>query len=292
MDSALALRITLDNGKSVSRDEAIKTLQQSGIVKELTSSLQDKPLFYIWRIIALSEIPYARHLKYTNDLIDRIFEKLSTPFGFSLSGDEKQFLPCYNAMLVSAMCRLGLANSDQVINAIEWINNHQPMERGKTVAIKNFRFDRYGGCFENTPCYIGVAKSVFALFDYQQQTGDQSVKQKLAQGIEYLLQHQLVKRLHQDKPITSHMLDISFPESYHINIVELIRFCSRANLLSDNRTNYAVKYLKENETEDGWKVSYRYRADGYTPFDKGRKAGHWVSYIIRNSLNGKKAHAS
>ena len=107
MDTALELKIGIDKGLSISRSEALQLLEQSELVKKLTRDWRDDPLFYVWRLIALSEIPYAQHLEYTCMLIDRIFEKLATPFGFSLSGDKKYFLPCYNAMLVSAMCRLG-----------------------------------------------------------------------------------------------------------------------------------------------------------------------------------------
>lgn len=287
MDTALELKIGIDKGLSISRSEALQLLEQSELVKKLTRDWRDDPLFYVWRLIALSEIPYARHLEYTCMLIDRIFEKLATPFGFSLSGDEKYFLPCYNAMLVSAMCRLGQSRTKQVLNGVEWINKYQPMERGLPVSIPSFRFDRFGGCFKNSPCYIGVAKSVFALFSYWKSTGDPGVLLKYERGKEYLLKHHLVKRLSEDKPITQHIMSISFPESYHLNIVELIRFAGNANLLDDPRTHYAVRYLQEKKANSGWKTDFRYRSNGYTAFDDGRKTGGWVTHIINYALNGK-----
>lgn len=284
VDTALALKIAIDNGTSISQPEALQQLEQSVLVQKITSDWHDDPLYYVWRLIALSEIPYAQHLSYTRKLIDRVFEQLATPFGFSLSGDEKYFLPCYNAMLVSAMCRLGQAKTTQVLNAVEWINTFQPMERGSTVSVPKLKFDRFGGCFNNTPCYIGVAKSVFALFYYWQYTGDSSVVSKLEQGTEYMLAHQLVKRRSLDKPITQHIMDISFPESYHLNIVELIRFAGMANLLDDPRTEYAKSYLQSKKQSSGWNIDFRYRAKGYITFDSGRKTGDWVSYVIDKAL--------
>lgn len=286
MDTALQLKIEIDNGKKVSEKEAVQYLRQSELVARLTSDLRDKPLFYVWRIIALSEIPEAKYLDYTKNLIDRVYEKLATPFGFSLSGDEKMFLPCYNAMMISAMCRFGRANDEQVKKAVNWINDCQPMERGPKVSIPNFRFDRFGGCYNNTPCYIGLAKSVIALFNYQKATNDKSADKKLQQGIEYLLQHQLIKRLSKDVPITSHILDITFPESYHLNIVELIRFASEAYLLRDERTRSAVDFLQNSRQKDGgWKIDYRYKSDGYTVFDNGRKSGDWATYVLSKALS-------
>ncbi len=287
MDTALQLKIGKDKGNSISRSEAIHLLEQSELVKKLTRDWKDDALFYIWKLIALSEIPYTQHLNYTHKLIDRVFKKLATPFGFSLSGDEKYFLPCYNAMLVSAMCRLGLANEEHVKNGVEWIITYQPMERGLPVSIPGFRFDRFGGCFNSSPCYIGVAKSAIALFNYWKYTDDRDVLNKLEQGKEYLLEHHLVNRLSKTEPITSHILDISFPESYHLNIVELIRFASNAQLLDDPRTQTAVSYLQCKKVDSGWKTNFRYKANGYTAFDDGRKQGEWVTYIINSALNGQ-----
>ena len=286
MDTALALRIKTDHGLAMSTNDALPMLAKSELVKRLTSDLDDTPLFYVWRIIALSEIPFAQHLDYTRKLIDKVLQSFSTPFGFSLSGKEKDFLPCYNAMLVAAMCRLGQAQAEPVVNGIEWINTHQPMERGSEVSLPAVTFDRYGGCFKNTPCYIGVAKSAFALFEYWTSTGATHVEPKLTQGIEYLLEHQLVKRKSEDAPITRHIMDISFPESYHLNIVELIKFAARANLLKDPRTQYAVSYLQQVKKANGWRMDFRYKANGYTTFDLGRNNGDWITHIISNALNG------
>jgi len=288
MDTALILKKELDTGTVVSDAEAISRLNNSELVSLLTDEIIDKPLFYIWRLIALSEIPKSSLLDYTSQIIDRIYDKLSTPFGFSLSGDEKMFLPCYNAMIVTAMCRLGRAGDKEVENAVNWINTYQPMERGIKVSSPNLNFDRYGGCFKDTPCYIGLAKSVIALYNYQISTNKISLNTKLEQGIEYLLRHHLIRRLSYDRPITNRILDISFPESYNLNIVELIRFAAQANLLGDNRTQQAVDYLNEKRTKEGcWKISYRYKSEGYIVFDRGRDCGEWVSYIISQALDPK-----
>lgn len=133
-----------------------------------------------------------------------------------------------------------------------------------------------------------MAKSVFALHDYLIASGDTSVCEKLNQGIEYQLQHHLVYRLGQDKPITKRILDISFPASYNLNIVELIRFASEAKLLGDPRVSKAMEYLESKRKPDGtWKIDYRYRADGYFVFDRGRNSGEWVSYVLIHALQRK-----
>jgi hypothetical protein len=283
-DSSLKLRVLHDNGIKLSKEQAIAELKQSAIIKRLTSDIIEKPLFYVWRLIALSEIPYTIYLDYTQSLIERIYSKLSTLYGFSLSGNEKMFLPCYNAMLVSALSRLGRAEDLEVKNAVNWIIANQPMERGMEVAFPKLKFDKYGGCFHKTPCYIGLAKSVMALIEYRKATGNNEGNDKIAQGVEYILKHQLYKRLKTGKPITGRILDISFPESYHLNIVELLRIVKEANHMVDERTKDAMAFILNQKHKDGgWKVSHRYKADGYLVFDQGSRPGEWVSYIL-NSL--------
>lgn len=286
MDAALQLKIDTDKGVKFSDTQILQILGKSELVRELALDFPERSLALVWRIICISEIPFSNLLDYTQKLIDKVYENLATPFGFSLSGNEKHFLPCYNAMIVSALCRLGRAKDKQVQNALKWINHYQPMKRGVEVNIPNFRFDRFGGCFNKIPCYIGLAKSVIALQTYQNITNDFSYRSKLREGTEYMLQHRLFKRMSNDKPITPHILDISFPESYHLNTVELIRFADDAGILNDTRTHDLIDYLNSKKTKDAnWKISFRYKADGYMVFDKGRGRNEWVTYVINMSLN-------
>lgn len=46
-----------------------------------------------------------------------------------------------------------------------------------------------------------------------------------------------------------------------------------------------MNFLQKAQSEEGrWKISYRYRADGYVVFDKGRNAAEWLSYTINKAL--------
>jgi len=285
VDTALELKIGIDNGEQFSDKEILDKLQESELVAELTTDLPEKPIAIVWRLICISEIPFSNKLDYTQKLIDIVYEKLATPFGFSLSGDEKMFLPCYNAMIVSALCRLDRANDQQVRNAIEWINTNQPMQKNVKVELPNFKFDKYGGCFKNTPCYIGLAKSVFALRDFKEQTNETKYDKQLNKGTEYILDHNFFKRLSKNEPITNHITDISFPETYHLNVVELLRFASKSNLLQDKNSADLINHINKKQNKDGkWKNNFNYKADGYVIFDKGKKESEWTTHIIKQAL--------
>lgn len=283
MDTALAIRIRLDEGQSFSDAEIREKLRHSILLQKLTADFPEKSIALIWRLICLSEIPFSISLAYTRELVRIIYSRLATIHGFSLSGDEKMFLPCYNAMIVSALCRLGLAGDKQVKVAVEWINENQPMKRGRCVNLPGYNFHRFGGCFKQTPCYIGLAKSVFALHDYSTSTGTTDYESQLKQGIFYLLEHRFFKRLSEDQPITKHITDISFPETYHLNAVELLRFAKRANLLNHQRSNELITMIENRRTKEGkWKNNFKYKAEGYVAF-----SDEWTTHIINHALSGR-----
>jgi hypothetical protein len=61
-----------------------------------------------------------------------------------------------------------------------------------------------------------------------------------------------------------------------------------AGLLQDSRTKDLKDFLKNKQAKDRtWNINFRYKAEGYIVFDKGRSSNEWVTYIIRKSLNEK-----
>lgn len=68
MDAALKLRIAVDNRENITEQEIVHALESSELVRTLTTDFTEKTLFAIWRIIALSEIPFAGRLDYTRNI--------------------------------------------------------------------------------------------------------------------------------------------------------------------------------------------------------------------------------
>lgn len=287
IDSALILKKMIDSGEQITLDAVSHHLNNSSILQDIISVEATKPLAMIWKLIALSEIPYAETVSYTQNLIKRVYKSMSTDMGFSLNGTEQHFLPCYNSMLISALCRLGRHEDQEVKNGIKWIVDHQPFTRGAIIdTINGASFNRYGGCFKSTPCYIGVVKATNALFSYTLKCANEEVSGKAHEGLEYILSHQLFKRKTSNKPITKHIMDISFPESYHTNIVDLLRLMALAQVKNDSRIDDAISYVKSKAVgQNQWRISFRYRAEGYSVFDKGRQPAEWVSHIIVDALD-------
>ncbi len=283
MDTALILRIAFDRGKDIGHNKIMDLLNSSKVVNELTADFVKKPLYAVWRIIALSEIPYAGNLDYTKQAVDYLEQYLVTGSGFALSGKETDLLPCYNAMLAGALSKLGHAYSECVQRAVGWIKNHQPFERNTTISWKGNGVRKYGGCLKATPCFIGIAKSVKALIYYSDavQDEDVDVKKLIEKGMDYILKHELYKRLSNHEPITKHILDLAFPASYQLNIVELLEMAYLTGHIRDNRCKSAIEYVNSKKKKNNyWKVNYVYKADGYISFDKRGERGDWTTYLL------------
>lgn len=282
MDSALHLRQLTDSGYRLSAQQIADGLAESDLIQQLTAEEGAGGLSPVWRLLALSEIPGAGTLEYTCRLADRALKMYATEQGFSVMGGADALLPCYNAMLVCAFCRLGYVNHPTVSAAVQWITTYQPFDRQTRSSWTGKGVQKYGGCHKEVPCYIGLAKSVKALLVYRRSGGQTTrpMDDCINRGIAYLLEHRLFLRQSQPDPITPHILDISFPESYHLNIVELLQIMEWAGTLTDPRCQPALQYLMIRKKSDGWRVSYRYKSPGYVCFDPPRQPAEWINYLI------------
>ncbi len=285
MDSALQLTIAVNQRQHIQNPEEL--LHNSALVQALTATFEKKPMFAIWRCIALAEIPFAATLPYTKQVVKYIQNHLVTPAGFTLTGKEDDLLPCYNAMLVEAFSKLGYANTPEVANAVEWIKTYQPFERNQPSPWRGKGTKKYGGCLQATPCFIGIAKTVKALYAYQQATGGQDTKAAalVDKGMEYLLSHNLFQRRSSGLPINNHILDLAYPASYQLNVVELLEIAYRTGNIHHSGCNAAIEYVQSKKTKDGyWKSNYTYKGEGYLLFDKRGQKAEWLTYLFNTFL--------
>lgn len=83
IDTALVLRMELDSGETIAEEEIATLLEKSKVVQKLTSDYEENAFFLLFRLLCLSEIPYAQRLPYTQKVLSFISERLSLPEGFS-----------------------------------------------------------------------------------------------------------------------------------------------------------------------------------------------------------------
>ncbi|MGE5630801.1 MAG: hypothetical protein ACM3TR_06845 [Caulobacteraceae bacterium] len=110
---------------------------------------------YLWRLLELSEIPYAYTLKKVQEWLELLTDKSFIQEGFSLTGDKDGLLACHNAMITTLLMKMEYQDRNMIDAGINWILKYQNVERGKECSWtgKNL-FTKYGGCMKKLPAIM------------------------------------------------------------------------------------------------------------------------------------------
>lgn len=282
MDTALQLRLMVEWQEKIKERQITQMLAESLLVKKLTEDYEPKQLFNIFKIVGLAEIPYIERLPYTKKVLKFIDTFVVTDKGFSYTGKISDIVPCYNAMLLEAYVRLGLQDSLQVQHALQWIKNYQLFSRNLKTSWTETGICKHGGCLKSIPCYIGVGKTVRALITYAEYTNhkDAEVEKLIQQGTEYMLNHQMFYRLSEDKPISNHITETAFPQSYALTLTDLVYIVGKTRKKANKQTEKLIRLLEEKQlTMNEWKIEYIYKYKGYISFENGRRKSEWLSSL-------------
>lgn len=280
MDCALELRIKVEQAQSI--EDPFEYLDRSEIVQRYSGLTNLNPLGKIFALIGLAEIPYTEQLPITQELLAFVNRHVSTPEGFVFTGKMEEIVPCYNAMLLEAYCRLGLGKSDEAQHALSWIKQYQVFDRQEKTTWPHKGICKFGGCMKNVPCYIGIGKTVRALLTYQEKVDpyDDKVNAMIHHGLDYMLDHKMYRRLSTDQPISPHITESMFPQSYVLSLTDLVYIIQKSQSAEDPRASELLQLLHDKQTNTGgWKIDYIYKYNGYVPFNNRRKDSEWLTYL-------------
>ena len=288
MDKALELRMAADQNLCI--NDPLAYLNESELVEKYKGLTNLTMLGEIFALIGIAEIPNSYELSFVKELVGSINKNVATSEGFSYTGKVEDVVPCYNAMLLEAYVRLGLGKSKQAQNAINWIKSYQVFERNRETSWSYKGICKHGGCMKATPCYIGIGKTVRALLTYREVVKDENttVDQLIEAGLKYMLKHQFFKRLSMDKPISPHITESTFPQSYVLSITDLLYIASKGKILGEANSSALIEKIQQKRTKNGgWKIEYLYKYNGYIPFDNRRQDSQWLTYYYDSLLNSE-----
>ncbi|MFX1593027.1 MAG: hypothetical protein ACFFCL_10065 [Promethearchaeota archaeon] len=288
-DSALTLKKAYEKGENISIKETQKMLKQSELINKLLVKPKRSPDTFVgirayeWRLLELSEIPFTYTLEEVQNWIELLVDKSYIQEGFSLEGTKNNLLACHNAMITTILLKMEYEDKEKIDAGIDWILKYQSVERGKecTWPGKDL-YTRFGGCMKKIPCYYGVVKSMITLTEYKKHFGDSDeLNKKLNQGLDYILQHRVYKKLSVDKPIEDSIILNFYPYTYRSNVIEILALLKANGLLEDERCQDAIQILKEKQRSDGfWQADTSYMKSAWIDFDIPKIPGPWISYII------------
>lgn len=292
-DSALTLKKACDNGEQIDFERAKELLYKSELVNKLLVEPKQKPELFVgirayeWRLIELSEIPFTGLLKKVRDWTDLLIGKTYTPDGFSLTGDRNGILACHNAMITTLLLKMEYREKEKIQSGVDWILNYQSTERGLECKWTGSDLNtRFGGCMKSTPCFYGVVKSMIVITEYKKRFGSsEDIDKKLKQGLEYILRHEVFKKLSTGQPIDSSITKIFYPYSYKSNLIEILMLLKANNLYKDSRCQDSIEILKQKRHKDlFWRSEISQMKSAWIDFDLLNQPGLWVSYTIGKLL--------
>jgi|UPI00082B2B0E hypothetical protein len=288
-DTALILKQKFDSGQISDFREASGLLESSLLMKKLLSDdFNTDVLNLLNRLTELSEIPFAGYLPQVQVWCKKLVELSFCGDGFSLSGKSDYILSCYNSMIISILIRLNYQDKEPILRGINWILQYQNVARNTKSQWIGTGILKYGGCMKSTPCYIGIVKAMIALSDYKRQKGYEInglLEDKLSTGLEYILKHQIFRRLSNGSPITKDIMKITYPFSYKTNIIEILRLLKDNGLDSDERCTSAKDFIISKKKKDEyWQVNNSYLPKAWVQFDHLKEPGLWVTHEILKLL--------
>ncbi|MBS7577750.1 hypothetical protein HOY36_09365 [Enterococcus sp. MMGLQ5-2] len=293
LDTALLLRIGDERGELFTDTKINQFLAQSQLIKKILNSENSHSnpiLSLIFKLSALSEIPYSSRLPEVQVLIEMLKEKASTGQGFSYTGHVDDIVPCYNAMVLEAFARFGLAKTHECQNALAWIKRYQLFERNQVTEWRHKGIYKHGGCLGKTPCYIGIGKTVRALITYRAfcENPDQQIDNLIAKGLSYMKKHQFFLRLSANQPISKHITENIFPQSYFLSLTDLIYIYSKGDCSKQQSSEALLELLKGKQMNQNqqYKIDYLYRYPGYVSFDNRRGKSEWLTFLYPHWLKG------
>ncbi|MBP2097289.1 hypothetical protein [Enterococcus rivorum] len=282
MEAALQLRLLVEKEERISEAEIDRMLADSLLVSKLTQEYEPKYLFNIFKLVALSEIPFIERLPYTQKVIQFINKNCATEAGFSYTGKIADIVPCYNAMLLEAYVRLGMAETKEAQAALNWIKNYQLFARNLKTSWTEKGICKHGGCLNKTPCYIGIGKTVRALITYGEYTNhsDPEVENFIEKGLGYMLEHQMFLRLSEETPISKYITDNAFPQSYALTATDLVYIVGKGKKTTNNQVEKLMTLINKKQiAENQWKIEYIYKYKGYLSFENRRGKSEWLSHL-------------
>ena len=155
------------------------------------------------------------------------------------------------------------------------IKEYQFFNRESTSSWKGKGIQKHGGCLLNTPCFIGIVKSLKALVAYNHclEGVDFKVNSLINEGMNYVLKHELFKRLSSGEPINNHILDLAFPQSYQLNIIKLLELVFKTGNIENEACKSGINYIMSKQKKNGvWQINYVYnvyRGEGYITLING-----------------------
>jgi len=282
-------------------EEAKEQIMKTGVIPKILSKQNPKGYwgieedFYIrskykgtvWSLIILAELGADGTYKKVKNACEFILKNSQNPKsgGFSYAkassggGVESKIIPCLTGNMVWSLIRFGYIDDTRVQNGIKWILNYQRFDDGKQNLPKNWPYKSHKSCFGKHSCHMGVVKSLKALAEIPKNKRNKEIKNKINQGVEYILIHHIYKKSHNLLKISKpSWLQLGFPHMYQCDILEILDILTRLGY-NDERMRDAINIVISKQNKDGkWVLERTFNGRFQVDIERKNKPSKWITF--------------
>ena len=240
-----------------------------------------------WQLLILAELgadPTDGRIKKASEFI---FKHSQDPAsgGFSYTQSAKTgtgipsgVVPCLTGNMVWSLIKLGYLEDERIQKAIAWISRYQRCDDGVADYPADWPYDRYRMCWGTHSCHMGVVKALKALAAIPPALRNQSVKNKIAELVEYLLKHHLYRKSHDLNAVARPgWLKLGFPLMYQSDILEILEILTDLDV-HDQRMESALDILRSKRKADGrWKLENTFNGKMLVNIEAKGQPSKWIT---------------
>lgn len=280
--------------------EAKKKIMSEGVVPQILEKMhpdgywEATERFYtakykgtVWQIIALAELwadGQDERIQAARDfLLEHSQDPESGGFAYQYSrkaggGSHSAVIPCLTGNLVYALIKMGYFNNPRVQHGVDWITRFQRFDDQTPNPPTGWPYDRFQMCWGKHTCHMGAVKALKALAEIPARKRSAAIRQTVAAGAEYLLQHHLFKRSHDLTQVSRPgWLRFGYPLMYQTDILEILGILTRLGYW-DERMEDALDIVISRQKENGrWILQQTFNGRYQVNIEVKGKPSKWIT---------------
>lgn len=247
----------------------------------------DKYKGTVWTLLVLAELDADPMDVRIRKACEFIMEHSQDPDsgGFSMkmslrtgSALGSSVIPCLTGNMAYSLLKLGLADDERVMRAIEWIIKFQRTDDGEYTTSLPMDYEKLTPCFGRHICHMGAAKALKALAAVPEGMRTARMREKTDELVEYFLIHRLFKKSHDlEKTSRPGWLRLGFPLMYQTDILELLMIMADLGI-KDSRLEDALDVLRGKITPEGtWIMETSNNGKMIADIEKKGSPSKWIT---------------
>ena len=251
----------------------------------------------VWQLIILAELGAdgrdERIKKACEFILKNSQDHESGGFSFYTSartggGRHSTVIPCLTGNMVWSLIRLGYLKDSRLQKGIDWITNYQRFDDRVDKPPAGWPYDITYGCWGRHTCSMGAIKALKALSEIPESARLPEVKETIAKGTEYFLQHHVHKRSHNlEKVCKPSWLKFGFPLMYQTDALEILGILTKLGY-HDQRMLEAIDLLISKQGNQGrWILESTFNGRFHVSIETKDKPSKWITL---NALRVLKAY--